>query len=81
MKRLIKRLAKFISLEITVKRRDVHSQIMTENDHDVSPYLVLDRRALKRPLDEDSSRSSGTYLPNKSVIYIGECPFSAKVNN
>ena len=58
MKRLIKRLAKLISLEITVERRDVHSQIMTEND--VSPYLVLDRGALKRPLDEDCSGSSGT---------------------
>ena len=57
----------------------MHSQIMTEND--VSPYLALDRGALKRPLDEDRSGSSSTYLPNISVLYIGECPFSAKVNN
>ena len=77
MKRLIKRQAKYISLEITVERREVHSQMA---GNDVSPCLLLHQGTLKRPLDEDRSGSSGTYLPNKSVIYIGECPFSAKVN-
>ena len=45
-KRLIKRLAKEITLEITVKKGEVHSQdFMTEND--VSPCLVLDRGATR----------------------------------
>jgi len=91
LKRLLKILVKYISLEITVKRREVHwkskmlsrllQSVGAKTQNDVSLCLVLERGNFRIPLDEDGSGRSAIYRPNKSVMHIDAGPRSAKVNN